>query len=552
MAKSKVSKSYVEPSYTIKPLIKEFEEISVEFNTTDTTKETLLKYFANEEIEEEFKQFYLLHSSFLNDKQKQITYVRQFIVNRLLFMFYKESYEVLTDLIRSDVALTDYRHILIDQLLLCNDFAGVKFVMTLEIVGWGQPSYHQLRQNIQYYVERIDGDQPSQSPYLDLFMFFADIDVEWLKECFYSALAQNNLYLIKYCIEDKNLDLDPPSDDSYWYSDSRIYKCLEEPLKSNRIDIVNYLIKAGANTDKHIQHGYNISTKMGNISYMKMFIDLGAEYLDSLETALYHNHPSAVKFLLESDAKHPSHIQDFIKRDHVECLKLLISHGLNIKDHILKSTLFRVGMSQSIPIIKLFIDAEVDMFTDGSFMEGFTSRSSFDDTHMEVIRFVVNIGGDIHYKQDTILKQAVASNNIVVTEELLSKYQCDLTIGGEVCLEDAINNRNTEMIELLVKYGLDPSTNSNYGIKECVRRNNYQSVVFFLKDCSIDANVEDGCLVKMTIELNNFPMLRLLIDHGGNYEQFRDIAFKRYETLTEKSKNTEKTKKYLNSLYCFE
>ena len=82
-----------------------------------------------------------------------------------------------------------------------------------------------------------------------------------------------------------------------------------------------------------------------------------------------------------------------------------------------------------------------------------------------------------------------------------------------------------------------------------MKKNNYPTVVYLLEECKIDVNINESELVRTAIEMGNYPLTKMLIEHGASYQQFRDIAVKKCAQSSGKTKNAEKSKKFFKDLY---
>lgn len=133
---------------------------------------------------------------------------------------------------------------------------------------------------------------------------------------------------------------------------------------------------------------------------------------------------------------------------------------------------------------------------------------------LNIFFFIIDLGADIYYENNIILREAIYKNDFRFFETLLNKG-----VDFRNSLGDLLSNASTEGYIKLVQFFIDQGADIHYmedlPLRNAVYNNQYD-VVKLLLDKGADINSKEGYVLRISVSENNIDIFRLLIDRGAN------------------------------------
>ena len=247
----------------------------------------------------------------------------------------------------------------------------------------------------------------------------------------------------------------------------------ETPLmlasRFNEAEIVEFLVQRGASLElEDGQHfiALHYAVMGGKIRNITLLIELGANVLkrgiggDSvLHLAAQNGHMEAIRPLLE----HGVSVQRYTEgttplmlaagNGHLETIKLLLKNGASLHsrdDKDLWTPLHYAAVKNQTDVVKFLLQNGVDLFAQGGWNETVLHLA----TRLELVRFLVDQGADIHARSDRRTPLHVAAGEgqsdavaYLLTQgaDINSRDEC-----GHIALFDAVQGSHSAVAKVLV------------------------------------------------------------------------------------------------------
>ncbi len=162
--------------------------------------------------------------------------------------------------------------------------------------------------------------------------------------------------------------------------------------------------------------------------------------------------------------------------------------------------------------------------------------------NLDIVRYLVDKGADIHFENETPLLRAIEYHNLSIVKYLvdcgadLKKFSdnflerismygnsdiiqylvelgVDFTTSGK-CLGSACRNNRLITVKIFIENGVDVQTNDNYAIK-CASERGYINLVKLLIENGADVTADDNYAIKAAILNNHLDVVELLHSNGA-------------------------------------
>lgn len=323
------------------------------------------------------------------------------------------------------------------------------------------------------------------------------------------------------------------------YKNSQGASALHIAVRSNKIDIIEYLLKHGAKLDAEDNDGRTpliYTAVVNNIHAMEYLIKRGAdinkcdtEKVPPLIFAIYKKNIDAVKFLLEKGAKvnvfttkHATPLKYAVVVQDFPIVKLLLKHGavVDAPDKNGTTPLMLACNKGNIEIIECLIAHGADLHAKN--VAGSTPITFVDDPKVAELLKQKGIDLDVVFRAGSPLMIAAYNGNLKMIDYLLRH-------GAKVNQRDhrkstalmlACIGGRLEAVKKLVAAGAkvnDHNINYQTPLTAAALANNLPIVKYLLEN-KANPNVmhkKGGSPLLIAVKNNNLEMVKLLLAHGA-------------------------------------
>lgn len=328
------------------------------------------------------------------------------------------------------------------------------------------------------------------------------------------AVQNQNIDIIKLLIE-KGADINLPGADA----DTPLISAVQ----NGYTDIISLLIDRGADVNLAGEDAYTplaVAISENHTDIAKLLIDRGADInsISANETPLIMaarlKNTDVAKLLIEKgadrnlvDDKCNSALIYAVKTENIDLVKLLVENGSDCNlVNIRKSSALSIAVAKNyVAVATLLIeaDANITMPNNESLL-----KLALDKNHVEIANKMV-IKGITTIDSTLALYWAVEQKNIDLLKLLCSKG-ADLNVAlnqSENLLTLALRSSNTEILQTLIKNGIDlNAVDANADIR-IPAVNNYSPLMY---------------LLKMYNRHNKLDMVKMLVKGGANVNAVHD------------------------------
>ena len=173
-----------------------------------------------------------------------------------------------------------------------------------------------------------------------------------------------------------------------------------------------------------------------------------------------------------------------VKNRDLELVKELILKGANVLAN--NGEIIVDAVKNNYDIFKLLAVKAIIDFNNVDFWNGFLLRLSAENGHLDMVKFLVQNGADIHMLDDYALLFAAENGHLDVVKFLVQNG-ANIQSRSDRALRFAAQNGQLDVIEFLVKNGADIHDNDDEALREA-SENGHKDVVKFLMDQYQDKN----------------------------------------------------------------
>lgn len=328
-------------------------------------------------------------------------------------------------------------------------------------------------------------------------------------------------------------------------------------IKLNDIAMVKFLLSEGA-TDKSSMFQ---AAKNDNLEMIQLLLQHDFEFGNSLIYAAENDNMEIVQFLVEAGSEvnlsqkrksglfsryYVSPIDRSIKNGNLEMVKYLISKGVSIENAIEECFEF-----QQNEILKALIPEYENK-------DELLSKA-FIRSNTEIIRYLINAGADINYKDDhgnTLLHITSKEGNILNTKMLIEEFNASINAkneSGETPLMLSASSSDILVTEYLLTKEVEIDATNNHGETalfyslENKSLNNFNLLLNKGADPDIRSNNNTTLLIAAA-KKNQVKAINYLLDHGVNIDAENDLKEKAFDyIITDFNRNFELVNRFLDA-----
>ena len=275
--------------------------------------------------------------------------------------------------------------------------------------------------------------------------------------------------------------------------------------------ILKLLYKNGADLQQHVPHLLTGGVHSGNTSFVKYLLDhIDLDYLNNLEYA---------PLLMAT------------KRDNLSMIKLLYKNGadLNICNN---AVLLLSAKNNCMRIVKYLLKKKININSynligsDEEIKFGSNALvNSCSQGHFTMSKLLLKNGADYHICDYLALAKSICHNHLNIIK-LLLKYGSDPNsiFTHTNVIEYLSKKKNTDLLQLLIKSGLNPGLDDDILLIECVKADNLKSVKLLLENGS-NVNSQNGIVIQIATMAESYELIDLLLDYSYNYDSYVKNAY---------------------------
>lgn len=192
---------------------------------------------------------------------------------------------------------------------------------------------------------------------------------------------------------------------------------------NDSFDVAKLLIESGADVNvatNSIFHrtAFWFATINNSVKVAKLLIESGADIYYDIDEIIKTNSIDIVKLLITTRKWMPSFSTDCIGKDSLDMIKLLNNSGFTSKN---KSILLFAAKKNYVDIVKYLIDLGVDVNTTTTYQTTLLMEAAINNA-VDVAKFLINAGADLNAKNSankTALKLAADNNSVKIVKMLI-------------------------------------------------------------------------------------------------------------------------------------
>lgn len=228
-------------------------------------------------------------------------------------------------------------------------------------------------------------------------------------------------------------------------SEDTIHYDNEDMANSMVAELIRAFIKKTLNWNQEL----NIQANAGNLDGVKHAVEQGAQVKFAhdfpLKNACFNGHYEVAEYLLDLGQGvkiREELLCEVIERGNLEILKLLVEHGANITS----------GYKKALKFVRL----------------------ACQNRHVEVARFLLEKGANIHNYKNTYLLQEASRAGYKDIVKLLVDFGADINTRNCRALMEAIWQGHLDVVVCLVENGADFRSNEDWALRMASRNRHFQ------------------------------------------------------------------------------
>ncbi len=348
------------------------------------------------------------------------------------------------------------------------------------------------------------------------YLVFMGADIHDDNECALRyACAYGHLEVVKYLVSigaDININSKWPA---LFYASEHMQE-----------EIIRYLISIGANIHSNTEYALYAACSNNKLQLVKYLVSLGAdihvkEENESIMTtcAVERGHLDILKYLVsigaDIDGGKDRLVTIASRQGYLHIVKYLVSLGADMNAHG-KENLIESVSGGYLELTQYFID-------NGVAYDDNTLRCASKYGHLEIVKYLVSLGADIHAEGEWALKYACKKDHINVVEYLVSKGS-NIRVDDNLPLDIACKYGNIEIAKYLVSLGADIYAIKKDSLRYAVNRCRFQIMRYLL---SIDSTIYDKDYVLIQVsKYGDIDMMEYLVSLGADIHADNNSAFR--------------------------
>ena len=275
----------------------------------------------------------------------------------------------------------------------------------------------------------------------------------------------------------------------------------------------------------------------GELSLVKHAVSKGINIHHKEDRALLYagegGHLEVVKYLVENGADvngYDANILGIIcENGKYEVARYLIEKGATVDavgNYAMRETCAEGGEG-SLEMVKFLIEK-------GAEIDGFSFCRSAYCGHLDITKYLLSMGADIHYENERTLKETVEYGSAEMVKFLVENG-ADPHIDDDVCLILACENGKIDTMDYLISIGLDIHMRDEILLSVAIKRyickgigRDHQKLdtIKYLLSKGFDLSRNNGMYLKLAIEDADFTIVKYLIKQGLDIKIYGNIALK--------------------------
>ena len=147
------------------------------------------------------------------------------------------------------------------------------------------------------------------------------------------------------------------------------------------------------------------------------------------------------------------------------------------------------------------------------------------DGHLSVVKYLIEMGANIHDGNDYAIRMASENGHLSVVEYLV-EHGANVNELDSDALNMASSNGYLSVVEYLVENGADIHAENNYALRWAAG-NGHLSVVEYLVKHGADIHALGDVALRVAVYHCHLEIVKYLVEHGANIDIVDDYAIKR-------------------------
>ena len=178
---------------------------------------------------------------------------------------------------------------------------------------------------------------------------------------------------------------------------------------------------------------------------------------------------------------------------------------------LLKQNKFE-GLVTLIEVLK-----ETDFKLNSAFKESFLKEAA-EYGHLEIVKYLVKHGADIHTQNDYALRYATEKGYLDIVKYLVENG-ADIHANNDFSLRSAADNGHLEIAKYLVEQGADIHALQDFSLRWAATNGHFE-IVKYLVEHGADVHAQDDFCLVWPAAKGNLKIVKYLVEHGINIQDY--------------------------------
>ena len=191
---------------------------------------------------------------------------------------------------------------------------------------------------------------------------------------------------------------------------------------------------------------------------------------------------------------------------YLSVVKYLVSMGIYDEDAFRSSVI-----NSHLPVVKYLINiGEYNL-----------DEIIITSSNLLVVKFLVDSGADIHYREDYILRNSARNGHLDIVKFLVSRG-ANVHANSHSALMWSAGEGHINIIKYLIELGVNIHTNEDYAFKTSVLNGNIESVKFLVEECGVDPSIHEDYAIKISARYGYLNIVKYLVSEGVDLYKILD------------------------------
>lgn len=351
-------------------------------------------------------------------------------------------------------------------------------------------------------------------PFVDPFTriaFSNEIIIEVIED-YKVTVDDNTTYLFKYFLVFGNLEIMKYLVDIGTNIDFKEPELLNDAAERGYLDIVKYLFDNGAVVDSLYDRSLRLAATNNHLDVVKYLVEKGTNVNHhnciALSNAITLDNVDVVKYLVKNgadlDLYGPGFLNSASSSGHLDIVKVLVENGVNKKSY--NKAFLSACKKGHLNVVRYLVENGADIHVDNDFGLNYAANNG----HLDLVKYLIDKG--ITMNNDALVN-ASASGNLEIFKYLV-KHGGDIHGKNDQCLIVAATTIRLDILKYLIGKGVDDNSKSRAMIG--ATKNGRIESVKYLVENGADIHFHDDEALFLSVYYNNLDITEYLVENGAN------------------------------------